>query len=59
MSVKEYEVEVRQRFVVSVDHDMFSMREVLETMEFTMFPDADCVEFLDGVTTYEEVGANV
>lgn len=49
-------VEVVQRFEVSYDTDMFDWNEVLDTMEFTTFPNADVVEFLDGTTTYSEVG---
>lgn len=49
-------VEVVQRFEVSYDTQMFDWNEVLDSVEFTTFPDADSVEFLDGSTTYSEVG---
>lgn len=48
-------VEIVQRFEVSYDTEMFEWDDVLDTMEFTSFPDADAVEFLDGSTTYSEV----
>ena len=49
-------VEVVQRFEVSYDTDMFEWGDVLDSMEFTTFPNADSYEFLDGSTTYSEVG---
>lgn len=56
MALKTMLVEVTQRFEVSYDTDMFGWDDVLDTMEFTSFPDADAMEFLDGTTTYSEVG---
>lgn len=54
--VKTMLVEVVQRFEVSYDTEMFEWQDILDTMEFTCFPDADAYEFLDGSTTYSEVG---
>lgn len=56
MGMKTYNVEVVQRFEVTIDDEMFDWSDVLDTMEFTTFPDADTYDFLEGSTTYTEVG---
>ena len=54
MALKTMLVEVVQKFEVSYDTDMFDWNDVLDTVEFTTFPDADSYEFLEGSTTYSE-----
>lgn len=56
MALKTMSVEVVQRYEVSYDTEMFDWNDVLDTMEFTSFPDADAYDFIDGSTTYSEVG---